>query len=60
MGDIVGKAPEYVRVKMITNNKITFEPVLGVNEDEPKDSPRLIKVLREEEEQRTNELGVDR
>ena len=60
VGDIVGKAPEYVRVKMITNNKITFEPVLGVNEDEPKDSPRLIKVLREEEEQRTSELGVDR
>ena len=60
VGDIVGKAPEYVRVKMITNNKITFEPVLGVNEDEPKDSPRLIKVLREEEEQRVSELGVDR
>lgn len=60
VGDIVGKAPEYVRVKMITNNKITFEPVLGINEDEPKDSPRLIKVLREEEEQRASELGVDR
>ena len=44
---------------MITNNKITFEPVLGINEDEPKASPRLIKVLREEEEQRVTELGVN-
>lgn len=60
VGDIVGKAPEYVRVKMITNNKITFEPVLGINEDEPKDSPRLVKVLRENEEQRVTELGVNR
>ena len=60
VGDIVGKAPEYVRVKMITNNKITFEPVLGINENEPKDSPRLIKVLREGEEQRVTELGVNR
>ena len=59
VGDIIGKPPEYVRVKMITNNKITFEPVLGVNENEPKDSPRLLKVLREGEEQRATELGVE-
>lgn len=59
VGDIIGKPPEFVRVKMITNNKIIFEPVLGVNENEPKDSPRLLKVLREGEEQRATELGVE-
>ena len=57
VGDIIGKAPEYVRVKMITNNKITFEPVLGIPEDESKDSARLLKVLRENEQ---NEIvGVE-
>lgn len=59
VGDIVGKSSEFVRVKMITNNKITFEPVLGISENEPKDSPRLVKVLREGEEQRATELGVE-
>jgi hypothetical protein len=32
---------------MITNNKIVFEPVLGIPEDTPLDSPMLSKTLRE-------------
>ena len=50
VGDIIGKPPEYVRVKLITNNRIFFEPVLGIPEDEPPNSPRLVKALREEQE----------
>jgi Tfp pilus assembly protein PilP len=49
VGDIIGKPPEYVRVKLITDNRILFEPVLGIPDDEPKDSPRLIKKLRSEQ-----------
>ena len=59
VGDIVGKVPEFVRVKMITNNKITFEPVLGIAENEPADSPRLKKLLREGQENSVSELGVE-
>lgn len=58
VGDIIGKPPEFVRVKMITNNKISFEPVLGVSEEEPADSPRLRKVLREYDGSSATELGA--
>jgi hypothetical protein len=47
VGDIIGKSPVFVRVSMITNNKIVFEPVLGIPEDTPLDSPMLSKTLRE-------------
>lgn len=47
VGDIIGKSPVFVRVSMITNNKIIFEPVLGIPEDTPPDSPLLTKTLRE-------------
>lgn len=60
VGDIIGKAPEYVRVKMITSNKISFEPVLGIDENEPEESPRLVKFLREESDQSEIELGANR
>ena len=58
VGDIIGKPPEFVRVKMITNNKITFEPVLGVPEEESADSPRLRKLLRENDGSSATEMGA--
>ena len=47
VGDIIGKSPVFVRVSMITSNKIFFEPVLGIPEDTPPDSPMLSKTLRD-------------
>lgn len=50
VGDVIGKPPVFVRVSLITNNKIMFEPVLGLPEDITADSPTLSKILREEDE----------
>ena len=59
VGDIIGKPPVFVRVSMITSNKIIFEPVLGVPEDTPPDSPMLSKQLREETRGRVGLGGVE-
>ena len=55
VGDIVGKSPEFVRVKQITSNEIKFEPILGISPDEAPDSPRLNKKLRESDDYSTLE-----
>ena len=55
VGDIVGKSPEFVRVKQITSNEIKFEPILGISPDEAPDSPRLSKKLRESDDYSTLE-----
>jgi Tfp pilus assembly protein PilP len=46
VGDIIGKSPVFVRVSMITSNRIIFEPVLGISEEEIAGNPMLSKQLR--------------
>ena len=48
VGDIIGKAPVFVRVSMITTNKIFFAPVLGLPDDIEADDPQLSKTLHDE------------
>ena len=56
VGDIIGKPPVFVRVSMITSNKIMFEPVLGISADEVADNPMLSKQLRDGSEE--NDRGA--
>jgi len=49
VGDIIGRNPEFVRVRQITSNEIRFEPILGIPDHEPEDSPKLLKRLQEDD-----------
>jgi len=50
VGDVIGRNPEFVRVRQITSNEIRFEPILGIPDNEPSDSPKLLKRLKDDDE----------
>lgn len=50
VGDIIGRNPEFVRVHQITSSEIRFKPILGISEDEPIDSPKLLKTLKDNDD----------
>lgn len=53
VGDIIGRNPEFVRVRQITSNEIRFEPILGIPDNEPEDSPKLLKRLQDDDNERS-------
>lgn len=53
VGDIIGRNPEFVRVRLITSNEIRFEPILGIPDNEPEDSPKLLKRLQDDDDERS-------
>lgn len=58
VGDIIGRNPEFVRVSQITSSEIRFEPILGIPDGEPLDSPKLLKRLQDEDDSSTSLGGA--